>query len=85
MSWEDLTKEQRQSWIRIYRASKGQVYGDGGHKEVNDATYDLLCISPLTSKGLSMMPGKGLPNLIPTTLMPWTIHLVLLRNGDLMR
>lgn len=39
MSWEDLTKEQRQSWIRIYRASKGQVYGDGGHKEVNDATY----------------------------------------------
>lgn len=39
MRWEDLTKEQQQCWVNIYKANKGFIYGNGGHKEVNDATY----------------------------------------------
>lgn len=39
MKWKDLTNAQQEYWMRMYKSQKGSIYQDGGHKEVNDATY----------------------------------------------
>lgn len=39
MRWKDLTREQQQGWIKMYKERRNTIYKNGGHKEINDATY----------------------------------------------